>query len=90
MRSQENSLRAVIQEVINTTLKFLLEEPESADQIEAAIIEVGRPLSDSAAPYLPQYGPLSAAPLLRVCTLAPRFKVKSILKDLTITPRPST
>ncbi|XP_067460918.1 uncharacterized protein [Thunnus thynnus] len=81
MRSQENSLRAVIQEVINTTLKFLLEEPESADQIEAAIIEVGRLLSDSAAPFLPQYGPLSAAPLLRVCTLAPRFMVKSILKD---------
>ena len=69
------------QEVINTTLKFLLEEPESADQIEAASIEVGRLLRDSAAPCLPQYGPLSAAPLLGVCTIAARFMVRSIFKE---------
>ncbi|XP_067454439.1 uncharacterized protein [Thunnus thynnus] len=75
------STAPVIQEVVNTTLKFLLEEPESADQIEAASIEVGRLLSDSAAPCLPQYGPLSAAPLLGVCTIAARFIVKSIFKE---------
>eukprot|EP00064_Thunnus_orientalis_P007896 superscaffoldBa00000903_g7918 len=50
----QQSTAPVIQEVINTTLKFLLEEPESADQIEAASIVVGRLLSDSAAPCLPQ------------------------------------
>ncbi|XP_067432480.1 uncharacterized protein [Thunnus thynnus] len=77
----QQSTAPVIQEMINTTLKFLLEEPESADQIEAASVEVGRLLSDSAAPCLPQYGPLSAAPLLAVCTIAARFMVKSILKD---------
>ncbi|XP_042255796.1 uncharacterized protein LOC121888391 [Thunnus maccoyii] len=77
----QQSTAPVIQEVINTTLKFLLEEPESADQIEAASIVVGRLLSDSAAPCLPQYGPLSAAPLLGVCTIAARFMVRSIFKE---------
>ncbi|XP_067430365.1 uncharacterized protein [Thunnus thynnus] len=77
----QKSTAPVIQEVINTTLKFLLEEPKSAGQIEAASVEVGRLLRDSAAPCLPQYGPLSAAPLLGVCTIAARFMVKSIFKE---------
>ncbi|XP_042250732.1 uncharacterized protein LOC121885391 [Thunnus maccoyii] len=77
----QKSTAPVIQEVINTTLKFLLEEPKSAGQIEAASVEVGRLLRDSAAPCLPQYGPLSAAPLLGVCTIAAGFMVKSILKE---------
>ncbi|XP_042251577.1 uncharacterized protein LOC121885859 [Thunnus maccoyii] len=77
----QKSTAPVIQEVINTTLKFLLEEPKSAGQIEAASVEVGRLLRDSAAPCLPRYGPLSAAPLLGVCTIAAGFMVKSIFKE---------
>ncbi|XP_044040439.1 uncharacterized protein LOC122870377 [Siniperca chuatsi] len=76
----EHSAARLVPEVVETALKFLLKEPERGNKIEAASAEIGKLLTNSAAPCLSQFGSVSKTLLLRVCTIAAQFMVKAIYK----------
>ncbi|XP_028456377.1 uncharacterized protein LOC114570313 [Perca flavescens] len=64
----EQSAAALLPEVVDTALKFLLEEPERENKNEAASAAIGKLLTNSAFPCLSRLGRVSETLLLRVCT----------------------
>ncbi|XP_065808437.1 uncharacterized protein [Labrus bergylta] len=65
-------------EVVETILKFLLEEPESQNKAEAAGAEIGKLLAESAAPHLAAFGSFPRDLNLSVCTAAASSMVQTV------------
>ncbi|XP_039997467.1 uncharacterized protein LOC120797680 [Xiphias gladius] len=76
----EESTAPQVPEVLETTLKFFLEEPERENKSEAASAEIGKLLANSVAPCLSQFGSGSASLMLGICTVGARSMVKAIYK----------
>ena len=76
----EQSTAALVPEVVDTALKFLLEEPERENKIKAASAEIAKLLMHSAASCLSQFGPVSKDLLRRPCHIGARCMVKAIYK----------
>ncbi|KAF1380112.1 hypothetical protein PFLUV_G00183120 [Perca fluviatilis] len=74
----EQSYAALVPEVVDTALKFLLEEPERENKSEAASAEIGKLLTNSAFPCLSRFGRVSKTLLLRVCTKEAQSMVEAI------------
>lgn len=77
----EQSTAPLVPEVVDTALKFLLEEPEQTpDRTEAASAEIGKLLTDSVVPCLSQFGSVSKTLMLGVITIAARSMFKAICR----------
>nr|XP_020479177.1 uncharacterized protein LOC109973730 [Monopterus albus] len=76
----EQVTAALVPELVDTVLKFLLDKPEQENQSEAASAEIGKLLANSAAACLCQFGSVPVMPLLDVCTMAAQRMVKAIYK----------
>ncbi|XP_045897228.1 uncharacterized protein LOC123964167 [Micropterus dolomieu] len=76
----EQSAASLVPEVVDIALKFLLEEPELKDKCKLASAEIGKLLTNSAAPCLSQFGSVSRTVVLSVCTRAARSIVKAIFE----------
>ncbi|XP_037647085.1 uncharacterized protein LOC119501070 [Sebastes umbrosus] len=78
----EHSVALLVPQIVKTALKFLLEEPENENKTEAAGVEIGRLLTESAGPSLAGFGPFPNTLLLLLCTAAARCMVKAVYKKL--------
>ncbi|XP_034735879.1 uncharacterized protein LOC117949603 [Etheostoma cragini] len=74
----EQSAAALIPEVVDTALKFLLEDPERENKSKAASAEIGKLLTNSAFPCLSRSGSVSETLLLGVCTKEAQSMVEAI------------
>ncbi|XP_045927433.1 uncharacterized protein LOC123984541 [Micropterus dolomieu] len=74
------SAASLVPEVVDTALRFLLEEPELKDKCKLASAKIGKLLTNSAAPCLSQFGSVSRTVMLSVCTRAARSIVKAIFE----------
>ncbi len=76
----EQNAAPLVPVVVDTALKFFLEELEQENKSEGASAEIGKLLSNSADPCLSQFGRIAETFLLEICTVAARVMVKAIYK----------
>ncbi|XP_045925977.1 uncharacterized protein LOC123983721 [Micropterus dolomieu] len=76
----EQSAASLVPEVVDIALTFLLEEPELKDKCNLASAQIGKLLTDSAAPCLSHFVSVSRIVMLCICTTAARSIVKAIFE----------